>query len=366
MKAVIISSSYSYMERVTLLEEAYQRKGYDTVVLMTDFVHASKTTLKEGREGYIFIKTKPYFKNISVQRLYSHIKFAKDAFKVVSEMQVDLLHVLIPANSLAKEADQYKKKHPNVKLYLDFIDLWPETMPINRFKNTFPFRIWKNLRDKNLTRTDAIYCECGLYKKVLKVENNDHYRILYWAKAQAGPQSVPSLSMEHIALCYLGSVNNIIDMDRIVEICKKLGSYKSVVLHLIANGEKKEEFLQKLHSNAIKVCDHGSIYDDDIKQQIFDQCHFGLNIMKSSVCVGLTMKSLDYFRAGLPIINNIMGDTSDFVSQYEIGFNVDDHYAEKVSVFQMKDYLRMRDNVKALYNQKFSKQAFFTQMEEGR
>ena len=50
MKAVIISSSYSYMERVTLLEEAYQRKGYDTVVLMTDFVHASKTTLKEGRE----------------------------------------------------------------------------------------------------------------------------------------------------------------------------------------------------------------------------------------------------------------------------------------------------------------------------
>lgn len=366
MKAVIISSSYSYMERVTLLEEAYQRKGYETIVLMTDFVHASKKTLKEGREGYIFIKTKPYSKNISVQRLYSHIRFAKDAFKVVKDMQVDLLHVLIPANSLAKEANRYKKNHLNVKLYLDFIDLWPETMPINRFKNTFPFLVWKNLRDKNLSCAEVIYCECGLYKKVLNVEDNNRYRILYWAKAQESPVSKPTLSDERIDLCYLGSVNNIIDMDKIVEICKLLGSCKPVVLHLIANGEKKEEFLQKLRSNAIEVCDHGTIYDDEIKQQIFDQCHFGLNIMKSSVCVGLTMKSLDYFRAGLPLLNNIPGDTAQFVDQYGIGFNVNDEYVEGVKELQMEDYLQMRNRVKQLYEQKFSKEAFFTQIEEGR
>lgn len=366
MKAVIISSSYSYMERVILLEEAYQKQGYETVVLMTDFIHASKTTLNEQKEGYIFIKTKPYAKNLSIQRLYSHIKFAKDAFQTVRGMQVDLLHVLIPANSLAKEANRYKKSHPNVMLYLDFIDLWPETMPINRFKNAFPFRIWKNLRDKNLSRTDAIYCECGLYKQVLKVEQNDHYKILYWAKAQDGPKSIPELSNERIDLCYLGSVNNIIDMDKIVEICKNLAGCKPVVLHLIANGEKKEEFLEKLHSNMIEVCDHGSIYEDDIKQRIFDQCHFGLNIMKSTVCVGLTMKSLDYFRAGLPILNNIQGDTFNFVEQYGIGFNVDTNYVEQVRTLQMKDYLQMRDNVKELYKQKFSKEAFFEQIEEGR
>lgn len=366
MRAVIVSSSYSYMERITLLEEAYKRQGYETVVLLTDFIHASKKTVTEEREGYIFIKTKTYSKNISLQRLYSHMMFAKDAFRIVKKMQVDLLHVLIPANSLAKEANRYKKSHPSVKLYMDFIDLWPETLPINRFKNTFPFVLWKRVRDGNLSRADAIYCECGLYKKVLGVEDDNHYKVLYWAKALDLIESKPSLSIERLELCYLGSINNIIDMDKIVEICKNLEEYKPVTLHLIANGEKKEEFLQKLHSNAIQVCDHGTIYDDELKQQIFDQCHFGLNIMKSSVCVGLTMKSLDYFRAGLPILNNIQGDTSDFVDQYGIGFNVNGHYADKVKMLQMEDYLQMRQKVTELYEQKFSKEAFFAQIEEGR
>lgn len=366
MRAVIISSSYSYLERITLLKEAYQKQGYETVVLITDFAHATKETVKEQRDGYIFIKTKPYAKNISVRRLYSHIRFAKDVFKEVRKMQVDLLHVLIPANSLAKEADRYKKKHPSVALYLDFIDLWPETMPVKRFKNTFPFRVWKNLRDHNLSHTDAIYCECGLYKKVLGVENDDHYKVLYWAKVLDRIESNPILSEERIDLCYLGSVNNIIDMDKIIAICKNLEVYKPVKLHLIANGEKKAEFLEKLSANQVTVCDHGTIYDDTLKQQIFDKCHFGLNIMKSTVCVGLTMKSLDYFRAGLPILNNITGDTFDFVEQYKIGFNVDEDYANQVKGLRMEDYLQMRNNVQELYEQKFSKEAFIARIEEGK
>ena len=366
MRAVIISSSYSYLERITLLEEAYQKQGYETVVLITDFAHATKKTLKEHKEGYIFVKTKPYSKNISVQRLYSHIRFAKDAFEEVRNMQVDLLHVLVPANSLAKEADRYKKSHPDVKLYFDLIDLWPETMPINHLKNARPFRIWKNLRDRNLSRADAIYCECNLYKKVLGVEKDDHYKVLYWAKAMDSIESSPSLSKERIEMCYLGSVNNIIDMDKIIEICKELEAYKPVRLHLIANGEKKKELLQKLFANKVTVLDHGAIYDDRLKQQIFDQCHFGLNIMKSSVCVGLTMKSLDYFRAGLPILNNIKGDTSEFVDTYGIGFNVDAEYAEQVKYLQEEDYLQMRKRVKALYEEKFSKEAFIAQIEEGK
>ena len=35
--------------------------------------------------------------------------------------------------------------------------------------------------------------------------------------------------------------------------------------------------------------------------------------MKQEVFVGLTMKSIDYFEAGLPIINNIHGDTWNIV-----------------------------------------------------
>lgn len=362
MKAVIVSSSYSYLERTELLAEAYKSKGYDTTIIMTDFIHASKTFVKETKKGFVFIKTRPYYKNLSAQRLYSHYKFAKDAFAKVREMEVDLLHVLIPANSLAKEANEYKKSHPNVKLYLDFIDLWPETMPINRFKNTIPFRLWKNLRDNNIEGTEAIYCECDLYKKVLDVENNNHYKTLYWAKNNGAMESHPNLSEQHIDLCYLGSINNIIDMDLIVEMCNKINCCKPTTLHIIGAGEKKEEFLNLLRTHGIDVHDYGTIYDDSEKQKIFDQCHFGLNIMKSTVCVGLTMKSLDYFRAQLPIINSIKGDTASFVEQYKIGFNDYKDYVEIMEEMTTEDYLLMRRNVKQLYEEKFTKSAFLMQL----
>ena len=358
MKAVIVSSSYSYLERTDLLKEAYENQGYDVVVIMTDFIHAKKEFSEEKKEGYIYIPTKPYYKNISVGRLYSHYWFAKDAFREIRRIQMDVLHVLIPANSLAREADKYKKAYPNVKLYFDFIDLWPETMPIRKFKSALPFKFWKNQRDKHLRRTDKIYCECDLYKEVLQVVGNEHYQTLYWAKKSDGLESHPNLSDTQINLCYLGSVNNIIDMDKIAEICKKIGKYKEVTLHLIANGEKKKEFVELLQLEGICIQDHGAVYNDEEKQKIFDQCHFGLNIMKPTVCVGLTMKSLDYFRAHLPIINNIQGDTYCFVNKYRVGFNEDTDYAEIIKGMEMDDYLEMRCNAQELYKKKFSKEAF--------
>ena len=106
------------------------------------------------------------------------------------------------------------------------------------------------------------------------------------------------------------------------------------------------------------------VYEPKKKQAIFDECHFGLNIMKSSVCVGLTMKSLDYFQAGLPIINNIDGDTADMIEAYHIGFNGYHALLENIEKLQEKDYLLMRDNVRKLYYEKFTKEAFVKRLED--
>lgn len=362
MKTVIVSSSYSYLERVKLIKEFYQKQGYETTVLLTDFIHTSKSYAEWSEKDYIFINTKPYKKNISVQRLYSHHKFAKDTAVQLSEMQVDLLHVMLPANSLAKIAREYKETHPETKLYFDIVDLWPETMPIDRFKHTYPFKKWKELRDKNLGNADRIYCECNLFTKVMEKEEDSRFRTLYWVKANEPMESVPNLRDEEIHLCYLGSINNVIDIDYIVRMCDEFGTHKKVVLHVVGDGERRQELLQKLEPVEVDVIYHGLVYDSKEKQKIFDQCHFGLNIMKNSVCVGLTMKSLDYFQAGLPIINNIQGDTSDMVDTYHIGFNGYQAVAEELDRLGQEEYLQMRENVKKLYEEKFTTEAFFKQM----
>ena len=90
-----------------------------------------------------------------------------------------------------------------------------------------------------------------------------------------------------------------------------------------------------------------------------NRCHFGLNIMKSSVCVGLTMKSVDYFRFGLPIINNIPGDTRQLVEEKGIGVQLEDR--EKLLSLTGEDCLRMRSQVADIFAESFKKSVILGQ-----
>lgn len=358
MNAVIVCCFHTYLSRAKLLKKAYERMGYHVQLLSTDFDHVNKGKVSELEKDIIYVSTKPYFKNLSPQRLYSHHAFAKEVFGMLKDADIDLLHVLIPANSLAKEAYIYIKNHRKTKLYFDIIDLWPETMPMGKLKKAYPFEVWRKLRDDHIDKADIVYTECDLYQKVLGKTEDIKYRTLYWIKPEEMKVSNPKIDMNTIHLCYLGSINNIIDIDYIVDLCSMVNKHKACKLHIIGTGEKKIELLDKLKANLVDFIDYGIVYDSDKKQEIFDKCHFGLNIMKSTVCVGLTMKSLDYFLGGLPIINNLVGDTSEFVNQYKIGFNGCDEFEKHIDVLEEADYLSMREHVKILYSEKFTEEVF--------
>ena len=53
--------------------------------------------------------------------------------------------------------------------------------------------------------------------------------------------------------------------------------------------------------------------------------------MKESVFIGLTMKSLDYFAGGLPIVNTIAGDTAQLVQTLGVGVNLDRDCPERTA-----------------------------------
>ena len=107
---------------------------------------------------------------------------------------------------------------------------------------------------------------------------------------------------------------------------------------------------------------HGKIYDGAQKQAIFDRCSFGLNIMKDSVCVGLTMKSLDYFAGGLPILNTIGGDTERLVQVQQMGINLcRENLAETArlaAAVSPETLLTMRQNTLQTFHTLFSQKIF--------
>lgn len=365
MKAVIVNCFDTYEDRVDLVHEFFKEQGYDATVIQSDFRHFKKVHREEPKEDFIFVKSKPYYKNLSVSRLSSHYKYAGDAFKIVEELKPDLLYTFVPPNSLAKFAARYKKNHKEVKLILDLIDLWPETMPIGKAKKFPPFTFWGAMRDKSLKYADLVITECDLYQSVLgDALKSVKTETVYLAKREIDVVSNPQLSENEIHLAYLGSINNIIDIPKIKEIIETIKKVKPVTLHIIGDGESKQELVDAAKAGGATVEYHGKIYDPQEKQDIFDKCHFGLNIMKDSVCVGLTMKSIDYFQHGIPIINNIPSDTAELVEKYGVGINVEGSEYNKIQsvCINLNSSYKYRTKAVELFQNKFSTDAFIENM----
>ncbi|MDB6354116.1 glycosyltransferase [Trichococcus sp. K1Tr] len=369
MKVTIVNCFDTNRDRVDLIYDYFKEKGYEVTVIESDFHHGRKEKKNITRNDFLFIETLPYKRNLSVGRLNSHDDFSKKAIQLAADLQPDILYVMFPPNSLMKYASAYKAKNPQVKLIADVIDLWPESMPVpENLKRLFVFRMWADIRNKHLAKADLFLTECYYYYDVLKKHiGQTKTGTLYLAQDSVpfnGEERV-QLSQESFDICYLGSINNIIDIDFISELIKKMSAVKKVRLHIIGDGESREEFIQCSERAGAEVLYHGKIYNAQEKQAIFDQCYFGLNIMKETVSIGLTTKSIDYFNAGLPIINNIKHDTVKLVDQYGIGINITRELDNVPEIMNESIALnkQRRIKVKEIFDQYFSREAFYEQLE---
>ena len=247
-------------------------------------------------------------------------------------------------------AAKYKKKHPDVKIIFDIFDMWPETFPGGSIKKLLApvFKVWAWVRNHSLCAADFITCECDMFRELLKLDDKKSETI-YLCRKPYELKRPAVLEEDKIHLCYLGAINNVISIPDICSLIKEIIKKKPVVLHIIGKGEREQEFVDCAKAAGAEVIFHGAIYDEDKKEEIMSRCHFGLNIMKSSVCVGLTMKSIDYFCFGLPIINNIPADTARLVKERGIGVQLDENCVDKVLSMKSENFLRMRDDVKKVF-----------------
>ena len=112
MKITVVTCYESNEERAGFVYDACFSREYDVNVITTDFSHIRKAKRESYPQGFMAISANEYNKNLSVSRIRSHQKFAKDAFGKVEELDPDLIWLMAPANSLIKEAKLYKEKHP--------------------------------------------------------------------------------------------------------------------------------------------------------------------------------------------------------------------------------------------------------------
>lgn len=359
MRVLIINSSDTFEYRVDLLYQVFTQAGHEVMVIGSDYMHIEKKRRKSVNRDYFYLKVIPYYKNISLRRIISHIKFSVDAERCIKKKKFDVLYIVAPPNTQTGIAKKYYKNR-EVKIIIDIIDLWPESFPISNTEK-FPFSVWAAIRNSNLKYADIIITECNLYKERLqKYLLNKKVETIYWTHIEKRIESNPCLDGEKINLCYLGSINNIIDISLIGNIIEKVSERMSVVLRIIGDGEKCYQLISTASRAGAEVIFYGKIYDLEKKQKIFDMCNYGLNIMKKNVCVGLSMKSIEYFMGGLPIINNLSGDTKKFVEMERCGINWEcDKDADAVI---KADNLEMRKNSRRIFESKLKYNIFEEKM----
>ncbi|MBP3304989.1 MAG: glycosyltransferase [Oscillospiraceae bacterium] len=355
--AYLISCSDHYKHRLFAVDAYLRGRGYETTYLTSDFDHTTKKVFRCEVNGCIQLPSRPYRKNLSAARILSHRAFARDAFQYLEKLprQPDAVVALLPPNFLAHYAKKYKKRHPQVKLVFDIFDMWPETFPSGNMKKLLrpAFAVWAWVRDHSLDAADFITTECELFRRLLKLDPGKSATVYLCADPLNIPKAPVRLREDRIEFCYLGSINNVVSIPDICAFIAKLTAEKPVVLHIVGIGERQQEFIDSAKAAGAEVVFYGAVFDDAKKQEIISRCHFGLNIMKSSVCVGLTMKSVEYFRHGLPIINNIPADTAELVAQKGVGLQLGEDCVQRLLKISNHDCLKMRENVNAAFKSFF-------------
>lgn len=359
--AYFISSTNHYNVRTGKFVNDYVKKGYDVIYVTSDFDHMTKkrycfNEYKNSKQLHVI----SYKKNLSISRILSHLMFSYKTFYMLLACKPELVYVEVPNNSLVKSSAKYKKIN-NAEIIVDVFDMWPESMPV-KTKNIIVnrgFNIWRNFRNKNLKFADQIWIECDYYRELLSAQKiNLPMETKYLTLENAETSIETKVSEDEIDLCYLGSINNIIDISLIEKIVSELAKNKRTRIHIIGDGERKDEFLEILKQNSIEIIDHGKVYEIDKLQEIFNQCWFGVNVLREGLAIGITMKSISYFRGGLPIINTVQGDTSRFVEECNIGINVDRHDVKscvsRILNITKDDLACMKNNTRNLFEQKFA------------
>lgn len=364
-RAYLISCSDHYHHRLRIVDDYLQNRGYDTIYITSDFDHTAKCGFRCDVSGCIQLHVPPYRKNLSVQRIISHLQFARSVFSYLEnqEQEPGVVVGLLPPNFLAHYLKKYKKKHPSVKLIFDVFDLWPETFPSTGAKRILApvFKVWAMLRDCSLPSADFITTECRLFREKLRLAEKNSAVVYLCGEEPACEYRDPVLAEDHWDLCYLGAINNVIGISEICQLITQLCQSKPVTLHIIGSGERENQLAEQVKSAGAEVINYGPIYEDIRKQDIIHKCHFGLNIVRDSACIGLTMKSLDYFRHGLPIISNVPEDTKLLIEKYGVGIQVEDGCAGLLTKLSIDDCINMRKNVSHAFKSVFHREVIEAQ-----
>ncbi len=339
-KKIVLISLFFYEKtdniRISSVYNLLTERGMDVELITTDFKHRHKIkhTIPNFATDITYIPVPTYKSNLSFGRLFSHIIFAVRLYKYLQQLTYvpSKVYCVVPTVSSGLACHYYcKKKH--IPFIIDIVDLWPESFIIlSKHKKlltllTWP---WQLMARKVYRSADNIFTGSidyakyvGQYTKKTKPvpiylgTDRERFKL-------AVAQSTVKIDKPEgqIWICYGGVLENSYDFETVLHCFKRLTDegFNNLKLIFIGDGQQRKMISDYKEKFNLPIQITGYLKYADYLNYL-SHSDVALNSFKKGTRVAYSYKFNDYISAGIPVLNNLIGETSDLIEKHEIGLN---------------------------------------------
>ncbi len=377
MKNIITIAAFGFdvgentNERGASFVRAFKKAGYQVTHISTDFDHAQKSyilmPLKETVDGVYVIRfhVLKYVKNLSIQRIISHLQFAYKLKKYLNGLKdkPNYIYCVTPTSTSAYVAGKYCKKH-NIPFIIDLIDVWPDSLlPIMKSKIIdCALSPWYYISHKAYKMADYICGESIKYAThahnfnpsvpwsyvYLGVNRNKINRLIASSKVVVPEKKSP------IRLCYGGDLGNSYGFDAVLSALCYIQDKGIVYEMYFVGGGDRQEYIRKFSEvHNLNVVITGKIpYCDYLKY--LSTCDIAFNAFAPNTMVVHSYKFNDYMATNNVVLSNLKGETADMIDRYHIGLNYTDEKLGEVLYeicSKWDNYCGFKENINKFVNE---------------
>jgi hypothetical protein len=357
------------LDRYLTLCKFLQKAGAKPTLFCGTFHHNKKTIrnnemlsdIKSELSFVQFINCGRYKKNISFERLLYEFKFGLiSLLSIMKSEKPDSILIGEPLFFVGFILSIYclfKK----IKIYGDFIDIFPESYipktPLNlflaKFLKFFTFTRWVRA---NLIYSKTFYVS-EYYKNKILCEsiNKKNHQVFYWCAEKVLSKKVSIKSkFNQLILVYAGSLGEGYDIELIIEAAKLLNiQAPNTFRFIIAGSGPKERLCEDASSKGI-IEFLGHLNKKELCN-LYSISHIGLLPYKINSAVSMPIKLFDYINFNLVILSSLKMEARGIIKKYNIGisYNAQDLKSFIASLENIQLILRSKSNNFVLATEKF-------------
>ena len=392
-KKVLLIANYWHFEE----EKASSRyrsmanilcEKYDLEVITSTFRHLTK---KQRDLSAINLENLPYkvtmlfepnyHKNISLRRIYSHHKFAKNIKKHLKNSEKpDYIIVSVPSLSVGSVVTKYANKH-QIPVIVDIQDLWPEAfkMAINiPIISDILFAPMMHQANKIYKKASKIIAVSDTYvdRGLRNCPNKDGTGIYIGTDSVLAAKAVEGIEIskdeKEFWVGYIGALGHSYDINTVskaIRLLKDKG-IDNVVFKVMGDGPLKNDFKKFADEMGIKS-DFTGFLDYGTMMATLSKCDVAVNPIVGKSVSSIINKVSDYAMTGSAVINTQNSpEYRKLIDTYQAGINVENENAEALANAMLKLYndkkmlAQLKENSRRLGEEKFDRKKTYLKLTE--